>query len=399
MATIKELREKRNNQYGIMKDILHNANKENRGLNADERGSFDAAEADMQSLDGDIKRLESFAQMQQVRDSTGSADNPGDQNPTHVSAFNKYLRHGAGALSKEERTLLKRANYRGTATQVTGTGNLGGFVVPTAFSNELEVAQQYVGDVEGISRVMNTASGNPLQIPVVDDTATKAPGKAEAAAATVQDINFGQITLNSYNYATMVKVSMELLEDEGVNIVNEINSLAAMRIARSTNEALTIGTGTGQPKGVVTASTLGHTSAGAGVLTDSDLVKLFYSLDKAYRGNARFMVSDTNHALIRQLALKPAQDAPVVRVNQNGELTINGKPVEVNNDMVSTLATAEKPVLFGDFQRYRTRVVGGINMIRLNERYIDELLVGFLVWRRIDGNLPVVSAIKHLAMA
>ena len=45
------------------------------------------------------------------------------------------------------------------------------------------------------------------------------------------------------------------------------------------------------------------------------------------------------------------------------------------------------PVAFGDFSKYIIRTVSGIQFLRLNERYMDYLQVGFSAWMRADGNL------------
>jgi HK97 family phage major capsid protein len=76
-----------------------------------------------------------------------------------------------------------------------------------------------------------------------------------------------------------------------------------------------------------------------------------------------------------------------------------GKPIFVNNDMASSIATTNKTVLFGDFDQYVVRVNGGLEFLRLNERYADELVVGFIAYKRIDGDILQSAAIKHLVQA
>jgi HK97 family phage major capsid protein len=76
-----------------------------------------------------------------------------------------------------------------------------------------------------------------------------------------------------------------------------------------------------------------------------------------------------------------------------------GKPIYVNNDMASSIATTNKTVLFGDFDQYVVRVNGGLEFLRLNERYADELVVGFIAYKRLDGDILQSAAIKHLVQA
>jgi len=60
--------------------------------------------------------------------------------------------------------------------------------------------------------------------------------------------------------------------------------------------------------------------------------------------------------------------------------------------MVSSIATGNKTVLFGDFSGYAVRVAGGINVLRMDERYADELNVGFIAYKRVDGDLISAGA-------
>ena len=64
--------------------------------------------------------------------------------------------------------------------------------------------------------------------------------------------------------------------------------------------------------------------------------------------------------------------------------------------MDSDLAAAEKVLIAADFDKYVVRRAGGINLIRLDERYMDEMEVGFLVSARRDGHAVDTRAIKHL---
>ena len=49
---------------------------------------------------------------------------------------------------------------------------------------------------------------------------------------------------------------------------------------------------------------------------------------------------------------------------------IFGIPVYVNNDMQSSIATATKTMIAADFSKYVVRNAGGVQMLRLNERFM-----------------------------
>ena len=76
-----------------------------------------------------------------------------------------------------------------------------------------------------------------------------------------------------------------------------------------------------------------------------------------------------------------------------------GHPIYYNNDMESSIATGNKVLLAADFSKFVVRSAGGIQMIRLNERYMDELEVGFTAVARKDSKILDTRAVKHLVMA
>ena len=129
--------------------IVDAAQKEGRSLNAEEKSKFDAMEADARSIKDQIDIIERTAEMKkelaanaEVREAAPKA--------TRKGAFEKYLRNGMGALNANERSMM--AELRGTSTQIAGTDSLGGFLVPQDFSNELDMATLFTGEVERLSK-------------------------------------------------------------------------------------------------------------------------------------------------------------------------------------------------------------------------------------------------------
>jgi HK97 family phage major capsid protein len=51
------------------------------------------------------------------------------------------------------------------------------------------------------------------------------------------------------------------------------------------------------------------------------------------------------------------------------------------------MAANAKSILFGDFSNYVIRDALDVQIIRLNERFPDNLEVGFIAFQRTDGNL------------
>ena len=377
--------ELRGRRAQLIKDadaIVAGAHAESRSMTSEEKTKFEAIEADARGLKQEIEIIERNAEMKKEIASMEGEARAAAPKANASAAFSKYLRHGFGALTAEERSMVQK---RGTATQVVGTDNLGGYLVPQEFSNELDVATAFTGEVERLAKKLNTASGGLLDYPTINDTATDAGLTAEAAAVTVQDMTFGNKQLSAYNYSSLVKVSQQLLQDSAFDLNAFLVEAMGERIARATNAAFTTGTGSSQPQGLVTGSALGNTAAGATAITADDLLDLIYSVDASYRNKPGFglMAHDNIIAAVRALGLGAANDFPIfIPSMEAGQPDrIFGIPVYVNNDMQSSIATGTKTMIAADFSKFVVRNAGGIQMLRLNERFADELEVGFVSYK------------------
>ena len=179
------------------------------------------------------------------------------------------------------------------------------------------------------------------------------------------------------------------------------------------NRKFTIGVGTTEPKGVITAATLGPTAAGSSKNTggaetggtsigSGDLVALEGALDPVYRQGAAFMCHDSTLQAIKTLLDKQGRPIFLPGLANNAPDTILGYPVHINQVM-DTIALNKKTVAFGRFDKYQIRQVEGIQVLRLNELFAQNGQVGFLAFRRADGNLldagthPVVYLVQAAA--
>ena len=388
MKTLRELKTEKGRLFNQLNDVYNVAKQESRNLSSDELQKADKLIEAMNESDRQIRNLEAFAARKSEFENTPAVAEVKTSKQSRSDVFNKYLRYGMQELNREERYLL-----RGTNPQTT-TDSAGGYTIPEGWTGELDWAKQFVGEVESVARVFSTATGNTLPIPKVNDTAVDAALQTEGSATTVADMTFGNTDLSAYTYSTLVKVSKQLLQDEEVNLIGYLTELLGQRIARATNAALTTGDGSSKPNGIITAATVGKTAASATAITHEELIDLYYSVDPAYRmGNScYYMMNDAVHAAVRKLGLTAAENFNPITFSNDGTMFILGKEVKINQDMASAITTGNKTILFGDFSGYAVRVAGGINVLRMDERYADELNVGFIAYKRVDGDLISAGA-------
>lgn len=410
MPTTLELIQKRAKIIGEMREAVRKADAARaKGESAaDYDVEFDTAEAEEQSLSVQIaqqQRLDGLAKEQAAKHLESQEERgekpAASREKDYREAFGTWFTKGENALTLEQRAML--AEVRGTNNQLTGTTTLGGYTVPTGFLPELIRAMKDYSGIAQAARIKPTDSGNVLYIPTEDDTTTEAALIAEAASITVQDLTFGQKQLDAYKYATQMKLSWELMQDSGFDMEDETVSVFGPRFGRAMNTSCTTGTGSSQPNGAVTASSLGKTAASATAITFNEIIDLFHSVDPAYRmsKSCGFMLHDNILAALKKIQLGSGDITPLwmPSVRENEPDKILGKRYWINQGMSSALTTGQKVMLFGDFNYYIIRLVQQLLILRLNERYADNGLVGFIGYMRWDGECTNTAAIKHLITA
>jgi len=391
--SIKKLYDEKAAIYADMKDLQQRLKSEDRAMTADEQERFEKANDSLERVEKqiqDMKRLEAISAIDDEPETETR-----NEEPKYLDVFLKHFRKQN--LSNEERTVLNRGTN--TITTTTSGTTYGGYNVPIELMNEIDIALLAYGGMMEVSRIVTTAGGGTLNWPTLDDTSAKAVIVAEAASTTVQDMTFGRTQFSAYTYRDLVKLSLEFLQDEATNVVGELGSLLGIRFARALNEHFTTGDGSSKPTGFVgSAGTV--TGASASAITADDIFDLLHGVDPAYRmmQGAAFMMNDATLKAIKKLTIGASDDRPLwVPSLRDGEpSTLLGKPYVINQDMADIGAGA-KPIAFGDWSKYIIRRVREVNIRRLDERFADDLSVGFLAFARYDGKLLNASAIKTLA--
>jgi len=326
--------------------------------------------------------------------------------PEYREVFHKMLKAGGEVsdLTTEERSILKRGAAEMRAQSV-GTTTAGGFTVPVELASFIVQSMVAWGPMynEDICTTINTASGNQLNIPTVNDTAVTAEARAENAAMVDdggKDVTFGQKRLDAYVFDTeFVKWSLELNQDSVFNIESLMGTLLGERLGRIANAQLTTGTGSSAPNGIVTASALGNTAAAVAAITGDEIINLLHSVDPAYRQSpkARFMFNDSTLAAIRKLKDGQGNYLWTMGNIQNGQPgSLLGYNYSINQ-AVASLGAAAKVALFGDFGKYYVRKVGAPIIGVMRERFWPDLGIAGLI--RFDGELGDAAAVKHLVTA
>lgn len=375
---------------------------------ADCQAKYDQAMADIAQIDAEIKRHHDAmnaigAGVSDEDRNRFTLDNSRQAGDNH--ALRTYLTGGLQALTADQlQAHSARRNPDIQGAMSTSTGSEGGYTVATEYYRQLTEAMKQSGGIRSVARILQTSTGAQMLFPTADATSEEGEIVGQNAAVGAADTAFGQISIDVYKYSSKkIALPFELIQDSMFDIEAYIQALLARRIGRITDKHFTVGTGTGQPKGLITAATVGKAgkTGQATSITYDDLVDLEHSVDPAYRngGAVGFMMHDATLKELRKL--KDSDGRPIFvpgyeQGNPGGapDRLLN-RPIYINQAMDPMKANA-KSVAFGDFSTYFIREVMDLTLFRMADSgFITSGQIGFIAFNRQGGNLiDVGGAVK-----
>lgn len=394
--TMQQMREKRNDLSKETRNLLDkNTHAE---WNDDHQKKYDENLAEIERLDNALDREQRILDLDAEQNFQARGGKEQELPEGSVKKLHDtWLRRGDKAIDEEGWATLRQN------TMSTTTPSEGGYTVPREMAGTVLDALKAYGGMREVATVIRTETGRAMDFPTSNGTTEEGEIIAQNDSATDADPSFGTKALNSFKYSSkVIVVPIELLQDSAVDIEAFVRGRIQSRLGRITNKHFTIGAGTTEPFGIVTASTAGKTGAVSATpaITYEDLLDLEHSVDPAYRLAPQWMMNDQTVKLIRKL--KDDQNRPLwlpsydggIRGSRPNELL--GHVVKINQHM-ATPAAAAKSVVFGDFTKYVIRDVMEVTLFRFTDSaYAKKGQVGFLAWMRADGNLiDVGGAVKH----
>ena len=381
MSRLKQLKEQRASVYTQIDELRNQT--DGREMTAEEQQRWDTLMNEYNKADKAVEAEERFAeisrrQAEQQMEHRGNAADDERTAAEYRSAFADYLMHGTASMSPENRGILERAAI---------TGLTGGVIIPKSLANSIEIALKSYGGMFQAGSIITTSNGGDLILPTINDTTAKATIVAEYEQSTKRAPSFGSTTLKAYTYRTpIIPVSQELLQDSAFNLDSLLSELLSESFGRGINEHLTVGTGSGQPKGIVTAATNSGVNAAANAITLDNLLDLIKSVDSAYASKGKFMF---NRNTLFELAKIKDQNGRYIwqdGTHSGQPSSLFGKDYIINDD-VADIGAGKASVLFGELGKYKIRMVKSFKVIRLNELLAEYLSIGLFGFARVDGTL------------
>lgn len=405
---IKRLRERRQQVWEQAKGIADKAADEQRNFSGEEESQWQGLNAELDALDKRIKNVVDGEQRaKDIEDAYGRLEGQ----PKTSTDGNRSVDQSSKAMEIRAMLLGEAGAPRGVEVKPEGTFNArsltkltaaaGLNTVPTTFYDQLVAHMIEVSAIlQAGVRIINTSGGETIQIPKTTAHSTAAI-VTEGSAIGVSDPAFGQASLGAYKYGVMVQVSRELVDDTGIDLQGYLAEETGRALGNAIGAHLVAGTGTSQPRGVITDATLGVTG-GTGVtggFTGDDLISLYYSVIAPYRNSpaAAWLVKDSTMANLRKIKDTTGQYIFQPSLQANTPETLLGQPVYTDPNMPAT-GLSNKSVLFGDFSRYFVRLAGGVRFERSDDFAFSTDLITYRALLRGDGALMDTSgAIKYFA--
>lgn len=420
--TIKAKKEERAQLVAELQNLSDAVTKEQRAFSPDEQNKFDTVEGRINQLNSEIETLARLEKVDGLRSQNQVTTNYAKPRLSYEERNDALRAHfltqaGLTDLVKPEwRQCYEKAglvlgshsplnvNIRATSGQNIADSIDGGYTVNSGLVVGLEKALKDFGGVTSVCRNLVTTSGSPIAYATNDDTSNSGAIVQENASVSNTAMVFGQVTLGAYKFSSLVNlVSLELIQDSSVDIQAEIASTLGTRLGRAHASYAAVGTGSGQPQGIVAGASAGKTAASTTAITAEELIDLYHSVDVAYRNlpGTCWMMNDSTYAAVRKLRFDSGNGGYLfgAGLNSAGPDSIMGKNVVIVNEMPS-LGAGNKCVLFGNpSAAYVWRTVSNIQIRTMQEKYIENGAIAFIAFSRADGKTINASAMKYLANA
>jgi HK97 family phage major capsid protein len=311
----------------------------------------------------------------------------------------------AALMAGEQQRDLMMPGMTEARAQVASLAGAGGHLVPEEAHTAIIKAMADWGPMfdDDFCTVLKTDGGGTIPIPGVDGTGRRS-GKntsegQKLADTGAKDVTFTRKNLEDHMYDTeWLRVSIQLMTGSMSNVNSILAGLLGEELGRTANDELTIGSGAGEPMGVVTGASLGKTPASATAIAPEDVQELFHSVNAAYRRSPKFGLMFNDNTLLKLHQLKDGQGNFLLSAAPElaGKIRIGAVTSRYTiNDAMADIGANNRSMIAGDMGKYFVRKIGRVMIVTARD---SNFLPGFGMagFTRLDGAVADEKAIKAL---
>lgn len=308
----------------------------------------------------------------------------------NMARFAKALRGGPQALNPEEKAALIE----------DATGQI---IVPHDLAGPIFLTLPRLGVLRNLALVRPTTSNIVDVRQLTQATAgwgqieiTNAGGATPPTDAAVTAS--GPNTIYVQDLVALAKIGVDELMDTDANLVAMVQEIVGAQFGEQEDDAFAAGNGTSKPFGIATRATVGGAipaaqgvTAAASAVSPDQLKSMQYLIKSRFANNGVYLASDDATQAIALLKDSTSNYLwqPSNIAGQPDQLW--GRPFYRVSGMPSMTATStfvDPAVIFGDVRSgYMIADRQRITVQRLDERWADQGLVGFLFRMRVGGDV------------
>lgn len=330
-------------------------------------------------------------------------------NPDYVEGFKQIVANphaGMLTLNDAQRAavgdVMRAALNEGTTTQ-------GGFLVPPMLDPTIILTNN--GTINPFRQIANVKTINTQTWKGVTSAGVTAEWTAEAAQVADASPTFAQPSITPVRGDAYVQASMEMIQDTDIGM--EVAMLLGEARDRLESTAFAVGTGSTQPKGIVTAlqavtaSRVAGSSgaAGAADFVLADIYALAAALPPRHRPNSSWVGELTVLNKVRRFGEGSTANAAFwADLGVALPPLLLGRPVYQSAEMDSTIVSGSNDdvLILGDFKKYfiidriGLEIVYNPLVVGANQRPTGE--VGWVAFWRTGADTVDANAFRYLRL-
>ena len=265
-----------------------------------------------------------------------------------------------------------------------------GYLLPQHLETKLVNAMNAISVLRPLCTEVTTTGDSAL--PVVNGHGKPAWVPEGHPIPLVKDA-FDRVNLDSHKLAAIIRVTSELLKESAIGIEAYLAATFADRLAVSEEDAFIAGDGVDKPLGLIQQAKAGCTTEAAGGVSIEDVLNLIFSVPEKHRRNGTLLMNDNTLLHLYQQAMEQGKQLPFGNSD-----TFFGMRI-VRCAAMPDAAPGSIPILFGDFKQVYINNNGKRSIKRLDQLFIANGHIGFLLSERVGIKLAVPDAVKGLKVA
>ena len=214
------------------------------------------------------------------------------------NAFKHWIRTGQMNYYTKNNEQDWSATKTNALNEATGTE--GGILVPEGLNATIIAKRDEMSVIRANGALVITTNLDTVQVPVENAQMTTAI-VAESGSYVAAEPTFTSNSVTVYKFGNQLRLTDELLADNQTNLMPYLSNGLGRAFGLMENQYCIAGTGSSQPKGLLTGGTAAITAASTTAITAAELVSLYHSLPEPYTTNPNEVVFITRNATLGAL--------------------------------------------------------------------------------------------------